>query len=146
MVGRQLLVTEQNVPHAHSGPFMVSGEYTRREKANQNESGQKARSWKNHVIFDRMAKRAREANQYQYRSITTTTPELPQGRGSGSRASVRVIDERGAAVEPVIVEPREARVAAGSGDEVGQVLQRAVEVVRFERRELDVLAHVGRDR
>ena len=31
-------------------------------------------------------------------------------------------------------------------DEVGQVLQRVVEVVRRERRELEVLAHLGRDR
>ena len=33
-----------------------------------------------------------------------------------------------------------------SADEVGQVLQRVVEVVPLERRELEVLAHVGRDR
>ena len=32
------------------------------------------------------------------------------------------------------------------GDEVGQVLQRLVEVVQLERRELYVLADVGRDR
>ena len=32
------------------------------------------------------------------------------------------------------------------GDEVGQVLQRVVEVVLPERRELEVLAHLGRDR
>jgi quinol monooxygenase YgiN len=32
------------------------------------------------------------------------------------------------------------------GDEVGQVLQRVVEVVLPERRELEVLAHMGRDR
>ena len=32
------------------------------------------------------------------------------------------------------------------GDEVGQVMQRAVEVVRLERRELDVLAQLRRDR
>jgi hypothetical protein len=32
------------------------------------------------------------------------------------------------------------------GDEVGQVLQRVVEVVRPERRELEILAHLGRDR
>ena len=32
------------------------------------------------------------------------------------------------------------------GDEVRQVLQRVLEVVGVERRELEVLAHVGRDR
>ncbi|MCU1427409.1 MAG: hypothetical protein JWL83_1409 [Actinomycetia bacterium] len=32
------------------------------------------------------------------------------------------------------------------GDEVGQMLQRVVEVVLLERRELEVLTHVGRDR
>ncbi len=32
------------------------------------------------------------------------------------------------------------------GDEVGQVLQRVVEVVLPERREWEVLAHMGRDR
>jgi hypothetical protein len=31
------------------------------------------------------------------------------------------------------------------GDEVGQVLQRVVEVARLERRELEVLAHLRRD-
>ncbi len=35
---------------------------------------------------------------------------------------------------------------SGLGDEVGQVLQRVVEVVLPERWELEVLAHLGRDR